>query len=63
MYYDTIKLDNTRYYGKGSKMYWGITMIIYKAENIITNEIYIGMTKKDCAKEKETMFTKRSSVT
>lgn len=38
-------------------------MIIYKAENIITNEIYIGITKKkDYAKEKGTMFTKHSNV-
>ena len=37
-------------------------MIIYKAENIITNEIYIGITKKDYAKEKEIMFTKHSNA-
>ena len=37
-------------------------MIIYKAENIITNEIYIGITKKDCVKEKETMFMRHSNV-
>ena len=37
-------------------------MIIYKAENMITNEIYIGITKKDYVKGKEIMFMKHLNV-
>ena len=31
-------------------------MIIYKAENIITNEIYIGITKKLCERKRDHVY-------